>query len=140
MLYDGSVRHLPEFTVRFLSAVILVFAATAPAAEPVRVTKDASFKQHLQWSPDGSRFLLTRIHEKKLAVWTMAADGSDLKRLVAADTPNFDAHWSPDGKKVVFVQDILQGTDGKLQIDTINSDGTDQKNVIPHKAFEESPR
>jgi len=54
--------------------------------------------------------------------------------------PNFDAHWSPDGKKVVFVLDILQGTDGKLQIDTINSDGTDQKNIIPHKAFEESPR
>jgi TolB protein len=66
----------------------------------------------------------------------MAADGSDLKRLVAKDTPHFEGHWSPDGKRVVFVLDMLQGTDGKLQIDTINADGTDQKSVIPHNGFE----
>src|SRR5207249_1217933 len=45
-----------------------------------------------------------------------------------------------DSKRIVFVLDLLQGTDGKLQIDSINADGSDQKTIIPHKAFEESPR
>jgi len=49
------------------------------AAEPnlARLTRDGSFKQHLQWSPDGKRLLMTRIHH-----------GKNIKRLtseVAAD-------------------------------------------------------
>src|SRR5262249_2267601 len=71
-----------------------------------------------------------------------AADGSDMKQLLTPvpATPHFDGHWSKDGKKVVFVFDRLQGTDGKLQINTCSADGTGSKVVIPHKAFEESPR
>src|SRR5262245_41679079 len=99
MLYDGTVPPTQEFGVRASLIICSVFAAGAPAEEPVRITRDGSFKQHLQWSPDGLRFLFTRIHEGKMALWTMAADGSDLKRLIARDAPNFDGHWSPDGKK-----------------------------------------
>jgi TolB protein len=112
----------------------------APAV--VRLTKDGDFKQHLQWSPDGKKFLLTRIHAGKMGLWLMNADGSDFKPLLtpAPNTPHFDGHWSPDSKKIVYVHDILQGTDGKLQINTVNADGGDSKVLIPHKAFEESPR
>jgi TolB protein len=115
-----------------------------PADPPavVRLTKDGGFKQHLSWSPDGKRFLMTRIHEGKMALWTMNADGTDLK-LLLAPPPNqvhFDGHWSPDSKKIVFVLDTLQGTDGKLAIHTVNADGSDSKVVVPNKAFEESPR
>jgi TolB protein len=110
--------------------------------EPTRLTKDGGFKQHLQWSPDGKRILMTRIHEGKMGLWVMNADGSDLKPLVSPrlDTPHFDGHWSADGKKIVYVLDILQGTDGKLQINTVSADGTGNKVIIPNKAFEESPR
>ena len=34
----------------------------------------------------------------------------------------------------------LKGTDGNLQINTVNADGGDNKVLVPHKAFEESPR
>jgi TolB protein len=110
--------------------------------EPIRLTKDGDFKQHLQWSPDGKHFLLTRIHDGKMGLWIMNADGSGLKPLIAPPpaTPHFDGHWSPDSKKIVYVHDILQGTDGKLQINSVNADGGDSKVLIPHKAFEESPR
>ncbi len=114
------------------------------SAEPavVRLTHDGGFKQHLAWSPDGKRLLLTRIHEGKMGLWVMNADGSYLKPLLTPEpgTPHFDGSWSPDGKRVAFVLDILQGTDGKLQINTANADGSDSKVLIPHKAFEESPR
>src|SRR5439155_25831848 len=72
------------------------------AAGPVRLTRDGSFKQHLQWSPDGKKFLFTRIHQGKMALWTMNADGTGLKRLVTADTPHFYGHCSTDSKKIVY--------------------------------------
>src|SRR5262249_59156014 len=97
-------------------------AGQRPAAPaPVRLTRDGGFKQHLQWSPDGRHFLLTRIHEGRMALWTMRADGSDLRPLLKAapNTLSFDGHWSPDGKEVVFVHDTQQGTEGKLQINSV---------------------
>jgi TolB protein len=116
-----------------------IVAAGEPTAERVAVFRD--FIQHLSWSPDGKRFLFTRIHAGKMGLWTMHVDGSEPKKLLADDAqPHFDAAWSPDGKSIVFVYDKLQGTDGKLQIDTVNADGSGQKNLIPHQAFEESPR
>src|SRR5947207_1342640 len=74
----------------------LVAAATT---EPRRLTHDGGFKQHLCWSADGSKFLFTRIHQGQMGLWTMNADGSDLKPLRAQNTPHFDGHWSPDGKR-----------------------------------------
>jgi TolB protein len=127
------------------SFLIIVLFAVVPGrglgAEPVRLTADASFKQHLQWSPDGKRFLFTRIHQGKMALWTMPAAGGEAKRLLPNhDQPHFDGHWSADGKRIAYVFDQLQGTDGKLAIHTCTVDGTDDKVLIPHKAFEESPR
>jgi len=121
-----------------------LLCSPSAAAEPavVRLTRDGGFKQHLSWSPDGKRFLLTRIHEGKMALWTMNADGTEMKPLLQA-MPNiltFDGHWSPDSKRIVFVLNTLQGTDGKLQINTVNADGSDNKVLLPHKAFDESPR
>jgi len=125
---------------------LLRLAWPAPAqpradAEATRLTRLGDFMQHLQWSPDGSKFLVTRIHAGKMALWTMKVDGTDLQKLLAGDAlPNFDGHWSPDSKRIVFVLDKLQGTDGKLQIDVIDADGKNQKNLVPNQGFEEAPR
>jgi TolB protein len=110
-------------------------------APAVRIGKIGGFIQHLSWAPDGSRFLFTRIHKGKMGLWTMKADGSDLKPLLPHETmPHFDGHWSADSKKIIFVYDRLQGTDGKLQIDVMNADGSEHKNLIPQNAFEAAPR
>ena len=69
--------------------------------DPVRLTTDGSFKQNLHFAPDGKTVLFTRIHQGKMALWTMSADGTDLKRLLPGhDTPHFDGHFSPDGRRV----------------------------------------
>jgi TolB protein len=126
-------------TVLLLGAIPLSWAAEPPSPAPL--TTDAAFKEKLAWSPDGKSILMTRIHEGKMGLWVMNADGTDLHRLFKHDEgPDFDGSWSPDAKRIVFIFDVLQGTDGKLHIHTINADGTENKVLIPNKAFEESPR
>ena len=112
-------------------------------ASLLKVTKDGSFKSHLVWSPDGKKLLFTRIHQGKMELCTVKAEkSSEVVALVipSPNTPHFDGHWSADGKSIAYVHDILQGTDGKLQINEVLADGTGAKVLIPHKAFEESPR
>lgn len=107
------------------------------------MTNDGSFKSHLVWSPDGKKLLFTRIHQGKMELCNVKAEKStEVVALVvpSPNTPHFDGHWSSDGKSIVYVHDILQGTDGKLQINEVLADGTGAKVLIPHKAFEESPR
>jgi TolB protein len=126
-----------------LLALGLVARPAAPFKRSLhRLTRDGSFKQNLHFSHDGKRLLMTRIHKGKMGLWIMNADGSDLRPLLDPDPkhPHWDGHFSRDGKHVVFVLDVLQGTDGKLQINRANADGKESKVVIPHKAFEESPR
>jgi len=142
---------MARITVMFFPWMPLSLAALPPAAsitalpllvaEPVQVTRDGDFKQHLAWSPDGKQFLFTRIHAGKMGLWLVNVDGSDLRRLFKHDeAPDFDGCWSPDGKRILFVFVVLQGTDGKLHLHSINADGTDMKVVVPNKAFEECPR
>lgn len=112
-------------------------------ASLLKVTNDGSFKSHLVWSPDGKKLLFTRIHQGKMELCNVKAEKStEVVALVvpSPNTPHFDGHWSSDGKSIVYVHDILQGTDGKLQINEVLADGTGAKVLIPHKAFEESPR
>jgi TolB protein len=132
------------------AVVVLTLALRQCLAEPaqgqektslLRLTTDGDFKQHLVWSPDGQKLLFTRLHQGKMGLWLMNADGAELKPLLPAEkNPHFDGHFSPDGKKIVFVYDGVQGTDAKLHIHTVNVDGTENKVVIPHKGSEESPR
>ena len=153
---EGKNKNRQEGPIGFAFLIPLLFSAflfsvplclcgsssSPPPAQVVRLTRDGGFKQHLQWSPDGKRFLFTRIHKGKMGLWTMNADGGGLHPLLNPDpnTPHFDGCWSPDCKKIAFVLDVLQGTDGKLQINTCSADGAGSKVLIPNTAFEESPR
>lgn len=128
-------------TVLVWLTLISISIPAQSAIQPKKLTNNRDFLQHLSWSPDGKHFLVTRIHKGKMGLWTVTADGKEWKQVFPSNKePHFDGHWFPDSKSIVFVFDKLQGTDGKLQIDTIQPDGNGHKNLVPHKAMEESPR
>ena len=134
-----------HFFIAMICSIVggAVYQPQEAPSQWVKVTNDGSFKSHLVWSPDGKKLLFTRIHQGKMELCTVKAEkSSEVVALVvpSPNTPHFDGHWSADGKSIVYVHDILQGTDGKLQINEVLADGTGAKILIPHKAFEESPR
>ena len=79
--------------------------AATPAAENVSGVREAA------WSPDSKRLAVSRYG----AVWTMAADGRDVKKLVSKPGDwivERDPAWSPDGQSIAFSAD----TAGQLDI------------------------
>ena len=47
----------------------------------------------------------------------MNADGGDLKPLLSPppNTPHFDGHWSPDGKRIAYISNRAGGFDVYVQ-------------------------
>ena len=79
------------------------------------------------WSPDGKRLVFTRdtyTTPEQFGIFTIAPDGSDLRRVTPEKMNVDDAAWSPDGTLIAF-QSPPEPTDGVEQdIYTIHPDGT----------------
>jgi len=55
------------------------------------------------WSPDGTRIAFSTGQFPRIAIHSIAADGSDDRQLTHKEGLNYGAAWSPDGKTLVFV-------------------------------------
>ncbi len=59
-------------------------------------------------------------------IWTMSADGSDVRQLTDSDVDDFSPSWSPDGERIVWVHG------GSLWI--MSSDGVDAQPLLERDA------
>lgn len=70
------------------------------------------------WSPDGMSIAFTYQRGEPSAVYTIAADGSNLSRVVEGWSPS----WSPDGSRIAF-------SHGRGDISTVRRDGSDVRAI-----------
>ena len=83
-----------------------------------------------RWSPDGERLTYWRQpsadgRTSTTAVFTVAADGSDERRLTKPALEAGEADWSPDGTWIVFAtRPLAQFEDGISNLYRIHPDGT----------------
>ncbi len=91
-----------------------IYVINADGSGLRQVTNDSAWDQDLAWSPDGKRLAFSSDRDGEPAIYTMALDGSDLKKLSdAGRTPA----WSPDGSQIAFAV-IFDG------IYVMNADGS----------------
>src|SRR4051812_34839083 len=70
----GSPSLCASGSPLLLTVVILLLPRFAFAQEPRKISDfRGDFIQQLSWSPDGSKFLFTRIHQGKMGLWTVNA-------------------------------------------------------------------
>ncbi len=116
-------------TARLAGLVLLLFAATVQAEPPTmeRLTTDGLLKQRPVWSPDGQWLAFTRHEGATIFLFIRSADGKTERRLTSHANPEFDADWSPDGKRLVLAYDKASPNQGDIDVNVVNFDGTDFK-------------
>jgi Tol biopolymer transport system component len=89
---------------------------------PPRFANDAAPR----WSPGGDRLLFERAGD----VWVVGADGRDAHVLLRGGR---DAQWSPDGRRIAYVEDAYYLVDDRLVV--ADADGTHLRAVSEPGAF-----
>lgn len=106
----------------FFIAVIFLGLATYAQAQ-TKPTPIYYFNPH--WSSDGKRIVFESTKDGKSAIYTISADGSNLKKLTDSKVEDGQPRWSRDGKKIVFYSQ----RDGHLQLYVMNADGSNQRKL-----------
>ena len=112
--------------------MVLWLIGDCSAAEPVvvRLTTDGHLKQRPAWSPDGASLVFARHQGATIFLFLRSADGKEEKRLTSRDAPEFDAVWSPDGKRLALCIDKTVPNQGDMEVYTIAADGQDLQPVL----------
>ena len=143
-----SVLRPPPCVLPLLLTALLFSRTTPlPAAEPqppdvIRLTTDGRFKQRPAWFPDGQTLTFARHEASSIFLFVRSADGRSERRLTARTDPEFDAVWSPDGKRLAFSFVKTSAGQGDVDVYLVGADG---KNMTPFAvtagklSHEESP-
>ena len=102
------------------------------------ITDNAEFDSSPSWSPDGRRIAFERGpagDDPGNEIWSMAADGSDQRRLTTTAGLDEGPSWSPGGSRIAFTS----ARSGTSDIWTMAADGTDQQPLTALPGTQESP-
>lgn len=127
-----------------------VWAANPDLSGAVQITSGDTNSGFAQWSPDGSRLAF---HSERTDpaiddddpiadVFTMRADGSDVRKVTDSVGYNQTPTWSPDGTLIAFTR-FLASAPQEQGVFVIRPDGTGLRRVtrIPAGAsFHDAPR
>jgi len=88
-----------------------------------------------QWSSDGKKIVFESTKDGKSAIYTINADGSNVKKLTDGTTTDGQPGWSRNGKQIVFYSQ----RDGHLQLYVMNADGSGQRKLTDGASLDYLP-
>ena len=84
-----------------LALLAFVTLAVTITGEPLRLTTDPGDDRQPVFSPDGDRILFESNRDGDWEIYTMAVDGSRVKRLTDHPADDRFAAWGPAGERIV---------------------------------------
>jgi len=118
--------------------VVNVYTVDPKSGKTHQVTHGTSFDGNPAWAPGGKRILFSSKRDGQLNtdLYTMAADGGDVRRLTdTRDAAEYSAKYAPDGATIAYVR---QEDDG-WSLWVMNADATGQRRVAGPFAYAEFP-
>jgi len=77
------------------------------------------------WSPDGGRFAFNSKANGNWDIYTMAADGTDIRQITTDPANDLAPAWSPDGSQLAFESN----REGNVEIYVVNAAGGTAANI-----------
>jgi TolB protein len=87
------------------------------------------------WSPDGSHLAFVSNRLGPLKVFSMRADGTEVRQLTQGKEEDDAPAWSPDGSRIAYVST----RDGNPEIYVMRADGTDPRRLTRDPAADIHP-
>jgi TolB protein len=94
----------------------------------VTVLLDPMTVKGMSWAPDGSRLAFAGQAQRfgRVEIWTVDAQGTNLRRLTDDEATDRDPAWSPDGRWIAWTRTVS----GQRQIWIMAADGTGPRPLI----------
>ena len=106
-----------------------IFVMNADGSDQRRLTPNLRRRPwiELAWSPDWKKiaFVASGGHRGAADIFVMNADGSGLRNATNTVTTSFDFAWSPDGRRIAY----LEGSLGGAPLTVVNADGTGKQQL-----------
>ena len=125
-----------------LFLLALAHNPTVTAHPPLRITSDGYFKQRPDWNPDGSQCVYAEHRGDRILLQLLNRRTKKIIRLTKHESPEYDAVFSRDGRRLLFSYDRTSPNQGDLEVYLFNREDESVKPVAVTSgglSHEESP-
>lgn len=134
-----------------------IYVMNADGSGQRRLTRQPGDDSHPHWSPDGARIVFNSARttpdltadwaKQHIEIFTMAADGSDVRQVTRFRTVSTYPQFSPDGNKIAFRRTLdepafqwdLTMSARNSEVFVMNADGSNPVNVSKSASYDGWP-
>lgn len=121
-----------------LTPYMNIYEANPDGTELKALTFGSAYHAECAYSPDGTKIVFASNESGSMNIYTMNSNGDEVFQVTHTDyCYNGGPFFSPDGKKIIFRAD--REKPNYLQVYTVNTDGTDEKQHTFNNAVNWAP-
>jgi TolB protein len=144
---NGSINKFPDWSPDGNTIVYTsyrhrnrpsLFLLTRGANSPGRILRDLDGMSPIYrgvFDPSGQRLAVVMTRDGASNIFSVRANGGDLRRLTNNRLIDISPSWSPDGRRLAFVSDRT----GSPQVYIMNADGSEQRRLTFNGSYNTAP-
>lgn len=96
-----------------------------------KITDTTWSNEFPKWSPDGKRIAFSANPSGRFQIYTMNADGSDVRQVTRSENNGIELAWFPDGKCIAFTEQRRRGLGKSYALWSIDLETKKLERLVP---------
>lgn len=130
-----AVALSPDESTLALDLLGRIWVMPASGGAATALTDPVGDARQPAWSPDGSRIAFQAYWDGNYHIWSVGADGTELRQHTRGRFDHREPHWSPDGDRLAFSSD----RGGSYDVWVMGLDGGDLERLTEWPGNEYGP-